>query len=392
MAWTAEDRVILASLKLLFKEKDQPLAEIEALTRSGIDEDALLRRLEDEGVAGLVYFLLSREPQANGLLAHQTLSRLRAGYQTTLGQNLQMLHHLATVLEHLERARIKTIVWKGAALLEEVYPSLGTREMGDVDLVVLEEELERVRPMLAGLGLSSPAGFPHLFFAPGLSLDIHTDIVNSEGSITARSYAVKMDIKELWQRGVPWREGYAFIRVLSPCDAVLTLSAHLQRHSFSRLIWFLDIALFIRHCEQQSLWGEWEWAELLHRAQVLNLTKCLHFTLHFLRDVLEFPVPGEVLQSSRVPRLNIFERVIFRMMMDGRRFDPLGELLFFCSVPGIADRCRFLRDVFSPRPETIPPGLNTRWLPGVGHLFRLGRIVKLTTTSIARAARGRSRE
>ncbi len=388
MAWTVEDRLILACLKLLFKEREAVLHEIEALRRPGVDEDAFSHRLEREGVAGLVYFTLSQDWRAKKLFPDGMMTKLMKGYYYGASQNVRILHHLATVLRRLDTARIRTIVWKGAALVEEVYPSPGARDMCDVDLVVLEEEFARVKQILEGLGFSSPAPCPYLFFAPGLLLDIHTDIVNSSGSIKARSYAVRMEIEELWQRGISWREGYASIRLLSPCDSVLTLSAHLQRHSFSRLIWFVDIAQLMSHYGRKGLWSEREWGELLERAKVLNLTKCLYFTLHFLHDVLEFPMPGEVLQPSNFPRLNAIEQAMFRMLLDGRRFEPLGELLFFFSVAGFTDRCRFLRDLFSPRPESLPPMFNSPWLSGAGYLLRLGRVLRMVTTSIARSVKG----
>ena len=170
---------------------------------------------------------------------------------------------------------------------------------------------------------------------------------------------------------------------------MLTLSAHLQRHSFSRLIWFVDIAQLMSHYGRKGLWSEREWGELLERAKVLNLTKCLYFTLHFLHDVLEFPMPRGVFEPSNFPSLNILEKKIFRMLMDGGRFEPLGELLFFFSIPRFADRCRFLRDLLSPRPESLPPMFNSPWLTPAGYLLRLGRVLRMVTTSIARSVKGR---
>ena len=388
MARTVEDRLTLACLKLLFKEREEVMKEIGALVGMGVNEHAFLHGLEGEGVAGLVYFTLSQDSSAKTLFADGIVAKLREGYYSEAGRNVRMLHHLAMVLQHFERAGIKTVVWKGAALVDEVYPSPGTRGMSDVDLVVPETQFARATQLLTELDFSSSCTHPYLFFAPGLLLDMHTDIVNSSGSITARSYAVKMEIEELWQRGVPWREGYGSVRLLSPCDALLTLIVHLQRHSFSRLIWFVDLVLLVQHYERKGLWGERAWQTVLERAKVFNLMRGLYFTVHFLHDVLEFPMPREVLQPSNYPRLNTLERTLFWMLLEGRPFEPWGELLFLFSIPSVTDRCRFLFDLVSPRPESRPAMGNTPWLPGGGYVLRLGRVLRLVTTSLTRSVKG----
>ena len=390
MQWTVEDKVILACVKLPFGEQEEVCREIGTLIGSGIDEDAFVRGLMREGVGGFVHFALSQNPSAQTLLPDRILSKLKHGYYCGTSQNVRMLEQLGPVLQELERAGIKTIVWKGAALVEEVYPSGGARGMSDVDLVVLDSDFTRAKQVLEGLGFTaaSPA-YPSLLSSPGLLLDVHTDIVNSSGSIKARSYAVRMDIEELWSRGLPWQDGYAFIRRLSPCDTVLTLIVHLQRHSFSRLIWFVDIAQYIHHHGERGLWSEREWEDLRRKVETHNLTKGSYFTFQFLRRMLEFPVPQEMLQLAKGERLNLLEQKMFRMLLDGRKFEPWGEFLFFFSIPRHADRLRFIRDLCSPRPETLLQRGNKPGSSKAGYLSRLAKMARLATTSLAKVVRGR---
>ncbi|MBW8065681.1 MAG: nucleotidyltransferase family protein, partial [Nitrospira sp.] len=168
MARTVEDRLTLACLKLLFKEREEVMKEIGALVGMGVNEHAFLHGLEREGVAGLVYFTLSQDSSAKTLFADGIVAKLREGYYSAASRNVRTLHHLAMVLQHFERAGIKTVVWKGAALVDEVYPSPGTRGMSDVDLVVPETQFARATQLLTELDFSSSIAHPYLFFAPGL--------------------------------------------------------------------------------------------------------------------------------------------------------------------------------------------------------------------------------
>ncbi len=389
MAWTIEDRLILAILKLLFQERNEVVEEIQALIRSGIRNEAFLQASEREGVAGLLYFILLHHHRAQGLLPSQIVDRLKTTYYGVAAKNLQLLQHLAMVLDRLEAEKIRTIVWKGAALLEDAYPSPGARGMCDVDLVVTPDEFIRVKEILERLGFSSPPTHPHLFATSSLSLDLHRDIIKSTWGSRAKSYGVPLKVEDLWERGCPWRENSAAIRRLSPGDTVLTLSAHLQRHSFTRLIWFVDIGQVIHHQVQQGRWTEKEWDAIIERAEAVHLRRCLSVPLQFLHQVLDFPLPSKMLHPANRPRRNVFERIIFHMVLKGRRFEPLGELLFLFSVPGLAGKWRFLLDLISPKPEALPPALHSRWLSPLAYVLRLGRMMKLASMALARSVKGR---
>ena len=75
MARTVEDRLTLACLKLLFKEREEVMKEIGALVGMGVNEHAFLHGLECEGVAGLVYFTLSQDSSAKTLFADGILTK-----------------------------------------------------------------------------------------------------------------------------------------------------------------------------------------------------------------------------------------------------------------------------------------------------------------------------
>ena len=63
-----------------------------------------------------------------------------------------LYNELQTVLKTFNAAGIDVIVLKGAFLAELVYENIGRRAMGDIDLLVKKEDLEKVKQELIQLG------------------------------------------------------------------------------------------------------------------------------------------------------------------------------------------------------------------------------------------------
>jgi hypothetical protein len=61
------------------------------------------------------------------------------------------------------------------------------------------------------------------------------------------------------------------------------LSFHLQKHSYSRLIWFFDLAMLLRKYAESI-----EWKEVIHRAESFRLEKSLYITLAYLAHIFQF--------------------------------------------------------------------------------------------------------
>lgn len=76
------------------------------------------------------------------------LLRLKKEYQWSLARNMILFDELGRVLEAFNEAGIDVIVLKGAALAQTIYPDIALRPMGDVDLLVKKEGLEKAENLL----------------------------------------------------------------------------------------------------------------------------------------------------------------------------------------------------------------------------------------------------
>jgi hypothetical protein len=82
---------------------------------------------------------------------HPLMPKLKGIYLHTWSKNKVMLHRAATLLEHMQQRGWRTMVLKGAALIN-LYQDIGIRSMADFDLVVERDCRDEVIAFLAKEG------------------------------------------------------------------------------------------------------------------------------------------------------------------------------------------------------------------------------------------------
>ena len=247
---------------------------------------------------------------------------LRQAYYATTARNLLLYHELSRLLTALSappqsptpniqypisniQPPIPVILLKGAALAATLYPSIGLRPMGDLDLLVPEERLAEAVARLKALGYVQPhpemaAGLNalaghHVNLQGGrdvhLPVELHWPLVSGEHDWRSPS------LPWFWQQTEPCpnlqslisnpqypisnpqspaHDPPSVIITLTPTAHLLYLSAHLMlQHGEARsaLRWFYDIYLLVKRSGQRSQWDEavarareFRWAPALYAA------------------------------------------------------------------------------------------------------------------------------
>lgn len=98
-------------------------------------------------VASLLSFTLSGVSRSH-LIPQRESGILKKFYLETAQKNMRIKHSLKRILEVLGSMGIDVIVLKGAALAYSVWPSMATRQMHDIDIVV---PIERVREAIGAI-------------------------------------------------------------------------------------------------------------------------------------------------------------------------------------------------------------------------------------------------
>jgi Uncharacterised nucleotidyltransferase len=144
----------------------------------------------------------------------------RTARAAALGESAMRMSLLRRTLEDLRPFPVT--LFKGFPAAELIYPSPGSRAMGDVDLLVHAADLRPIIARLQELGFAQVAGgtafdrpcfFEWAFEKPGLSLDLHRG-----WTYPAR---LPIDYQEVLGRCAPWTAFAENARLLAPEDAFL---------------------------------------------------------------------------------------------------------------------------------------------------------------------------
>ena len=233
-----------------------------------------------------------------GIVPEDAVSRLRS---VSVGETVKVImlrNALRHILEALQQIEAQIIVLKGATL-SPLYDETCVRPSQDVDLLCKEEDYTRIQDALLVLGYSTDddALLPerhshnetyferHFLSADGLiHIELHID-------------SIKLGVRprhtdSIWSRAVPIDiEGFPALS-LCPEDQIMTLSVHLHRHGFNRLIWFKDIDLLLRR-----FGDEISWDDIVAEAKAEGAQSSLWYTMRILKKMLGTPVPDSVLKK-----------------------------------------------------------------------------------------------
>ena len=255
----------------------------------------LQRLASHHGVAPLVYRALP-EPYATQLRERER-ERIRWGLRLTAA--------LLRLLDLLERHAIPALPFKGPALAFALYGDATMRESCDLDVLVRAEDLANAKRSMLAAGYTTdlPSDAAHEaaylraryelhFTAPdgGVPIEIHQ-------AFLAPSYCLPFDYKALWRRLEPQALCGREVPMLPPGDLLLILCAHGAKHSWTELSALCDIARLL------VIYGDRiVWRALLGQARRLGAGRILLLGLILAADLLEVPVPADVLASARADR------------------------------------------------------------------------------------------
>ncbi len=308
---------------------------------ASINWRSLSEAMRREGLAGIVYRYVKHE----GVPASE-LEKIKNYYHIIAAQNiihLQALEHLEGVLGP-EKIEIMTL--KGASLLGQIYPSVGLRPMEDLDLMVRPEDRERFVRLLNLAGYQQNSKRSNRFTKGDVVIDLHTHALNTD-RIKSREDLFPGGMRPIWESSIPWDSDCRWVRRPDDVDNILLLSQHFLKHYFSRLIWLEDIYRLMGNRDQIF------WRKLLNRADQLQQTKLLSYTLYLLNQYYDFePPPGSGAQTL-TGEISSLERTLLKLNRQRRSFELLAQIMAFFCIGGINKRIRFGLENLFPRKEIM---------------------------------------
>lgn len=319
------------------------------------DWKELIRQAIRHGIAPLFYHRL-RTVLPEMTIPPEATGRLRAAYLENAARSIWLFNHLGQVLKLLHRETIPVIALKGAHLAELVYANHALRFMGDLDLLVKEDDLMRVDALLLEMGCTptvqqrivAPDNNEFVYIMPkrDVCLEIHWSILSAQ-------FPFAIDTAGLWQRAQPAVIVGVETLVFSPEDLLLHLCLHAGvTHGFEPgLKLFCDIDEILRHDEKGV-----DWELVQSRAREWGAEKCVYLMLRLSRDLLEVPLPPGLLETLRPADFDerfvalARDQIFSRKDRTGPPLSMWPAVAGFWGAPRLRDKVRlFLKGFFLPR-------------------------------------------
>lgn len=273
------------------------------------DEDwnHLASRAHSEGVAPLVYWTFSKAGRLS-FIPQETRNFLRVSYAGTYMQNQFMFKELETLAHLFHQADIPIVVLKGACFALTIYPDIGLRPMGDMDLLVPASKLAEAVQIAETLGYAEtlPEASPglrdllnheiclHKSSPHSITLELHRSLVADK----TFTYAVPVDW--FWEQTepldiTPATARFQTLLMLTPTAQILYAASHaMLQHGGDKapLRWFCDLDRLIRHYDERA-----DWDLLLAQAKNFEWGSALEAALAQTIAYFDTPVPGHVLAN-----------------------------------------------------------------------------------------------
>ena len=336
--------------------------KIENLPLPALDWEYIVTRAQEQGVAALLYKCILNN-NFSSIVPLKALEGLKNYYYLLLERNILILKAWEDGLAVLAKEKIEVLVFKGPALLEQVYKDPGLRPMGDIDILVRFQDLAAAGRVLEGLGYRAALEVGGIssgwINAQRNSIMYFRDAQNSAFfwhvywhiiNFLPYSPAIvkKIDMLRIWQEasygkvnGLRWR-GFSLHHHL------IYLSLHAFSHRYEPLILICDLNELIQSQKENI-----DWDVVIEEAKVLGLEKYLYYSLYLLVSILDTDIPGGVLERLRPERVSVWERKFIRAILEGRPFF-LGEIFASLAMnENVRERFAYLHTLLFPRRQEM---------------------------------------
>jgi hypothetical protein len=304
MSFAPEDRFITRCSRVIMSE--DAVAEATRLLAQGLDWGYLLETSIRHGVSPLLYHGLNQVGQTvvmDGLIPSSIYQELHRLYQGNRSRNQRLYHVLQEIVEAYERAGIQVMGLKDIQLAREVYPDIGLRPMGDLDLLIHQQDYDRAAICMSALGfvpLPSPDipytlkyAWAHHWRRPtdNVWVDLQWNVLQLEWDVYGEG-SLNFEIDRMWRGAVQMSIEESKLWVPSLEDMFFHLCLHLEGHYYSELILFCDIAEFLQHYE-----GQLDWDYLAHLAHRYHIESSIYYVLFLVNRMFAVDVPSFLWQE-----------------------------------------------------------------------------------------------
>lgn len=355
---------------------------LESLTAE--DWASLAALATNERVGPALYHSLKRSSDSLSVPL-EILESLKKLFQSNVMRNLSLQYDLADrIVPALEGQVSPVVALKGATLAFTLYANPGLRQLGDLDILVPEDQVETTEGCLTGIGFHRDTtevteGFEeftihHLHLRRDgphpLVLEVHRRLYGSETDWFCPS------LDWFWTQLEPFsipnsQGGVATLMTFNPTTNLLYLSSHLMLFHGevrSQLLWFYDLHLILKQWQERI-----DWDLLIQKAQELEWAPAVSAALQGIQKRFGTPIPGGVIERlDSIRQERAAEQV--RMRSQGIFLDRAVKRWMVLKSKDWPGRIKVLWTFLFPSPEYIRwrHHPNPQWIWPLYYPYRWG--------------------
>lgn len=301
-----ENHILLCAVSV--SDEKARTSRINELLNQGLDWQFILKNSEHHEINSMLYWQLSKIP-----LQHVPLTiaaKLKNDYKFTIGRNMLMLQILVDLIELFRSASIPLLPYKGLALTHALYEDIACRQMGDIDVLVKEIDVDRAKSLLLENGYvpvihMTPCEIKKLreqdceevFYSPKMqvSIELHWRLLPPVTSHAADCEDIWDHIQETWLFGE---------KTLSLQPEWNTLAVFLHagiKHRWKEIKLIADAARIIQK------YKDMDWNAVLYQAALRNEEIPILLGCYLAHSLLGATLPKIVLpRIKRFPQVRAF--------------------------------------------------------------------------------------
>ncbi|MBW1791376.1 MAG: hypothetical protein JRJ14_03780, partial [Deltaproteobacteria bacterium] len=129
----------------------------------------------------------------------------------------------------------------------------------------------------------------------------------------------------------------------------IALAAHALKHSYSRLIWLVDLhEFFIKWANNANGLDE-----VIRRAQFWHQERVVLYALILLERIFDLKIPSWVKRELGIHKLGILEKHLVRLKLRGLSSNELCIALWLFNIKGIGKKLKFIKETVFPKDEIM---------------------------------------
>lgn len=244
------------------------------------------------------------------------IEQIKPHYLRTWYANQLSFDAMAPVVDAFQRAGIRTMLLKGAALTLLYYRDYGLRAMEDVDAMIPAGRVADAAQLLSDTGWTSQPPRRPSQFTGAVQRFIHSwhFVNNSQQQIDLHWHLspeccnAQADA-DFWASAIPREFKQRQVWTLAPADQLLHVCVHgAGRCVTASVRWVADAVMILNRADTAV-----DWKRFIDLAARHRLIQPVEQTLAYLHEKMRAPVPEWVLQSLAMSPKTRMERIEFRI-------------------------------------------------------------------------------